>query len=78
MDDSSRAILEDLGRIASDVGPALEPPGYVELLHSITEAARSQVEAAACSIARLDPTEEELVFLAASGGRRPEGLPAGS
>lgn len=57
-----------LARIASEIGPALVPPGHQELLTSITATARKLFGAEACSIAKLSEDETELVFCAATGG----------
>ena len=66
-DDRSRDLLEELARVAADLGPALAPAGHEELLRSITSAARSLFQAAACSLALLDDKQEELTFYVASG-----------
>jgi GAF domain-containing protein len=62
-------VLERLAQVASDLGPALVPPGHGELLGSIAETARSLFGAAACSIALLEEDEdgERLVFEVAVG-----------
>ena len=60
-------LLAELARVASEVGPAIAPVGRDQLLASITDAARQLFDAAACSLALLDETEEELVFHVASG-----------
>ncbi len=60
-------VLRDLARTASDMGPALVPAGHQELLLSITSAAVSLFDAAACSLALLDDEQEELTFHVASG-----------
>ncbi len=67
MNDRSRDVLEDIARVADELGPALVPSGYEELVRSITEAAKQIFEAAACSIALLDDTQRELVYYVASG-----------
>jgi GAF domain-containing protein len=59
--------LGDIVQALADAGPAFEPPGLEELLRSITGSVRELFGAAACSIAVLDPDEEELTFVAASG-----------
>lgn len=67
MNDRFRDVLEDIARVADELGPALVPSGYEELVRSITDAAKHLFEAAACSIALLDETQQELVFYVASG-----------
>jgi GAF domain-containing protein len=56
-----------LARLAADIGPALVPAGHLELLRSITEAARRLFDAKACSLALLTEDEAELRFVTASG-----------
>ncbi|MEZ0235129.1 MAG: GAF domain-containing protein [Actinomycetota bacterium] len=56
-----------LARAASDLGPAIEPPGYRELLDWIVETVREITGADAASIAVFDPHREMLTFVAASG-----------
>ena len=60
-------VLGAITTLAADIGPALEPPGYGDLLRSITDTARRLTDAAACSIAVLDDAAEGLEFVAASG-----------
>jgi GAF domain-containing protein len=67
MDEAARNALTEVARLAADLGPALVPTGHDELLSSITEAARRLFGAAACSVALLDQSGEELVFHVASG-----------
>lgn len=67
MSDHAEDLLGELARVAADLGPALRPVGHDELLASITETARRLFDAAACSLALLDDSEEELVFHVASG-----------
>ncbi|MFN2388368.1 MAG: GAF domain-containing protein [Actinomycetota bacterium] len=67
MTNDDRSVLEELAQLAADLGPALTPAGHEELLRSITDAAKDLFEAAACSLALLTETEEELVFWVASG-----------
>jgi GAF domain-containing protein len=62
-----RDPLSALARLAADVGPALLPAGHLELLESITEAARRLFDAQACSLALLSDDESELRFVMASG-----------
>src|SRR5919109_2184184 len=64
---SAEDVLRELARLATDLGPALAPPGYTELLRSVTAAADGLFDAAAASIALVDEAEEELVFTAATG-----------
>jgi signal transduction protein with GAF and PtsI domain len=65
--DGSDELLNRLSEVAADLGPALEPPGYQDLLTELTTAVRNLLSAAACSIAVLDRETEELEFVAASG-----------
>ena len=67
LDRSSALLLRELGKLAADLGPSLQPVGHEELLRSITSTAVSIFDAAACSLALLDTTEQQLVFQAASG-----------
>ncbi len=67
MNDRSRDLLRDVARLADELGPALAPSGQLELLRSITDAAKSIFEAAACSLALLDNDDSELVYYVASG-----------
>jgi GAF domain-containing protein len=67
MNDRSRDLLRDVARLADELGPALAPAGQLELLRSITDAAKSLFEAAACSLALLDNDDSELVYYVASG-----------
>ena len=67
MNERESNLLRELARTASDMGAALVPPGHLELLRSITSAARSLFNAAACSLALLEEEREELVFHVASG-----------
>lgn len=67
MSDAADALLDELARLAADVGPALAPAGHAELLGSIIDAARTLFDAAACSLALFDPATDELVFHVASG-----------
>lgn len=59
--------LVTLARAASGLGPAIEPPGYRELLDWIVETVREITGAGAASIAVFDPYGETLTFVAASG-----------
>ncbi len=56
-----------LAAAAADLGPAIEPPGYRELLEWIVETVREVTGAEAASIAAFDPNREMLTFVAASG-----------
>jgi GAF domain-containing protein len=67
MNDRPRDLLRDVARLADELGPALAPAGQLELLESITDAAKSLFEAAACSLALLDNEDSELVYYVASG-----------
>ena len=67
MADPHEDALQELARIAADSGPAIVPAGHLELLSSITTAAKDIFGAAACSMALLSDTQEELIFHVASG-----------
>jgi len=56
-----------LAEAAADLGRAIEPPGYRELLDWIVETVREVTGAQAASIASFDPNREVLAFVAASG-----------
>lgn len=60
-------IFDAIAKAAADLGPAIEPPGYRDLLEWIVDTARQITGAAATSIATLDPIEEKLEFVAATG-----------
>src|SRR5688500_16087501 len=60
-------VLEELGRVAADIGPMLAPAGLDDVLQGLTAIAREMFAAAACSLALLDEDAGELVFDAASG-----------
>lgn len=59
--------FDELAQAAADLGPAIEPPGYQDLLVWIVNTAREVTGAEAASIAVLDQREEILRFVAASG-----------
>jgi GAF domain-containing protein len=67
MPDRPERLLEQVAALAADLGPALVPVGQLELLRSITAAARELFDAAACSLALLDEAQENLTFHVASG-----------
>jgi GAF domain-containing protein len=67
MPDRPERLLEQVAALAADLGPALAPAGQLELLRSITAAARELFDAAACSLALLDEAQETLTFHVASG-----------
>ena len=56
-----------LAEAAADLGRAIEPPGYRELLDWIVETVREVTGAQAASIASFDPNREILSFVSASG-----------
>jgi GAF domain-containing protein len=56
-----------LAEAAADLGRAIEPPGYRDLLDWIVETTREITGAQAASIAAFDPDREILTFVAASG-----------
>lgn len=64
---TARDLLDELAHLASDLGPAIAPPGTERLLSSLTETARRLFGAQACSLALLSEDEEELVYTTASG-----------
>ena len=72
-DDADEARANDsdhfrrLAEAASNLGPAISPPSYQELLDWIVEAVREVTGAKAASIASFDPNREVLTFVAASG-----------
>lgn len=59
--------LVKLAEAAADLGRAIEPPAYRELLDWIVETVREVTGARAASIASFDPNREILTFVAASG-----------
>jgi GAF domain-containing protein len=59
--------LAKLAEAAADLGRAIEPPGYRELLDWIVETVREVTGAQAASIASFDPNREILTFVSASG-----------
>ena len=67
MTHSDDTLLTRLAQLASEMGPAIKPSGHDELLKSITTVAVAIFRAAACSVALLDETTDELVFHVASG-----------
>ncbi|MDQ3877309.1 MAG: GAF domain-containing protein [Actinomycetota bacterium] len=67
MNDHDRSLLSRIAQLASDLGPALQPTGHIELLRTITEAAKELFQAAACSVALLTDDDRELVYQVATG-----------
>jgi GAF domain-containing protein len=67
MTPKDRDVLEELASTLNEIGPALVPVGFNELLESITDTARSLFAAAACSLALVDERGEHLTFEVASG-----------
>jgi GAF domain-containing protein len=63
----SDGLGRELAALAANVGPLLTPPHADELLQSVAEVARQLFDAAACSIALLDESTEELVFAVTVG-----------
>jgi len=59
--------FSQLAKAAANLGPAIEPPSYRELLDWIVETVRDVTGAVATSIASFDPRREILTFVAASG-----------
>jgi GAF domain-containing protein len=66
MADDARPF-DELAKAAAELGPAIEPPGYQDLLVWIVNTAREVTGAEAASIAVLDERTEVLRFVAASG-----------
>jgi GAF domain-containing protein len=66
--DAGRDVLVELARVAADVGPALAPPGEAELLRATVDAAALAFRARSASIALVDDSGEELVFVVSSFG----------
>jgi GAF domain-containing protein len=66
MSEDARSF-DGLAQAAADLGPAIQPPGYQDLLEWIAETARAVTGAAASSIAVLNERTETLRFVAASG-----------
>jgi GAF domain-containing protein len=62
-----RDVLTQLAATLNEIGPAIVPGGFHELLTSITETARTLFDAAACSLALIDERGEHLRFEVASG-----------
>lgn len=69
MADEGRAgdVLAALSQLAADPGAVLRPRGDDEFLQAVVETARMVFDAAACSIALLDDSDEELEFRVAAG-----------
>lgn len=60
-------LFARLAEATSNLGPAIEPPGYQDLLDWIVQTVREITGAGAASIAVFDPHRETLTFVAASG-----------
>ena len=60
------AGLAELAALADQLGPAVEPPGALQQLTAIVEAARELLGAASASVAIVDREQEALEFLAAT------------
>jgi GAF domain-containing protein len=60
-------LLQELGELATSLGPALRPAGSDDLLRCLTETARRLFGAAACSLAVLSDDDSELVYTVADG-----------
>lgn len=67
MSERPQNVLEELARLAAELGPALAPSGHEELLRSTMSAAKNLFDASACSVALLDEETDELVFYVAAG-----------
>lgn len=78
---SLAGLLEQLGRLAGDVGPALAPSGADDLVASVAATAMRMFGAQACSVALLTADDSELVFttVVGAGADRAKGmrLPSG-
>lgn len=61
------AGLAELAALADRLGPALEPPGALQQLDDIVEAAQELLGASAASVAIVDRDEATLEFLVATG-----------
>ena len=64
---TAEELLQELARVATDLGPAVRPTGADDLLRALTETARRLFGAAACSLALLSDDESELVYTTAAG-----------
>jgi hypothetical protein len=64
---SPEELLQEIGELATSLGPAVRPAGTDELLRSLAETARRLFGAAACSLARLSEDESELLYTVAAG-----------
>ena len=60
-------VLRELAAVADHLAAALNPGGRSALLDSIAAAGQALLDGAACSVALLDDTHQELVFSAAAG-----------
>jgi GAF domain-containing protein len=59
--------FEEIAQAAADIGPAIEPPGYQDLLEWITQTAADVTGATGASLAVFDERTERLTFVAAAG-----------
>ena len=66
-DDRAEDLLAELGRVATLLGPAVQPVGDERLLRAVTATARELFGAQACSLALLSDDESELVYTTAAG-----------
>jgi GAF domain-containing protein len=64
---TAEELLQELGELAQQLGPAVRPVGTDELLRALTDTARRLFGAAACSLALLSEDESELVYTTAAG-----------
>lgn len=60
-------LLEQMGRLAGDVGPVLAPAGPDDLVTSVAATAMRMFGARACSVALLTDDDAELVFTTVVG-----------
>jgi GAF domain-containing protein len=60
-------LLQQLGRLAGDVGPVLAPAGPDDLVTAVASTAMRMFGAKACSVALLTEDESELVFTTVVG-----------
>jgi GAF domain-containing protein len=65
---SADELLQEIGELATALGPAVRPVGTDELLRSLTETARRLFGAVACSLALLSDDDSVLTYTI-SGGR---------
>jgi GAF domain-containing protein len=62
-----RSITAQLGAVADELGPLIDPGGHVAALTALCQLGLAVCGATACSVAALDEQASELVYLAAAG-----------